>query len=175
MSDSMQNKNSFFAAGLLILVAVSYLIISSTGDTAQYFMTVEELHQMQQQEYMASADSGLVDLSARNITLSGGVLGDTIIYEPTVPRVTFTLIHVPGDPKAVARGGGLAEIIATAARDPNAPRVEVIYEGAKPDMLQHAAQPIMQGHLATDGRFHAEEILFKCPSRYQEADSSNVR
>jgi cytochrome c-type biogenesis protein CcmE len=170
----MQNKNSFFAAGLLILVAVSYLIISSTGDTAQYFMTVEELHQMQQ-TYVTSADSGLADLSTRNITLSGGVLGDTIIYEPTVPRVTFTLIHVPGDPKAVARGGGLAEIIATAAHDPNAPRVDVIYEGAKPDMLQHEAQPIMRGHLTTDGRFHAEEILFKCPSRYQEADSSNAR
>ncbi len=174
MSDSMQNKNSFFAAGLLILVAVSYLIISSTGDTAQYFMTVEELHQMQQ-EYVTSADGGLADLSARNITLSGGVLGDTIIYEPAIPKVTFTLIHVPGDPKAVARGGGLAEIIATAARDPNTPRVDVIYEGAKPDMLQHEAQPIMRGHLATDGRFHAEEILFKCPSRYQEAESSNAR
>jgi cytochrome c-type biogenesis protein CcmE len=174
IASSMQNKNTFFAASLLILAAVGYLIISNTGDTAQYFMTVEELHQMQR-EYATQTEAESASLSARNITLSGGVLGDTIIYEATVPSVTFTLVHVPGDPQAVERAGGLATIIAAAARDPNAPRVEVVYEGVKPDMLQHEAQPIMRGHIAEDGRFHAEEILFKCPSRYQEAGSSDAR
>ena len=38
-----------------------------------------------------------------------------------------------------------------------------------PDLLQHEAQAIMTGRLGDDGVFYADELLLKCPSRYEES------
>jgi cytochrome c-type biogenesis protein CcmE len=152
----MAGKTKFLIAGLLIVVAVGYLIVSSTGDTAHYFLTIEELQIM--------GDEAL----SRSITISGIVLGDTIVYDPTGPQVTFTIVQVPGDPKEVELAGGLAAVRRAAVDDPDAPRLEVVYDDVKPDLLQHEVQPIIRGRLNEDGRFYADEVLLKCPSRYEE-------
>jgi cytochrome c-type biogenesis protein CcmE len=47
--------------------------------------------------------------------------------------------------------------------------MQVIYTGVKPDLLRHEAQAIMTGQLGDDGIFHAEELLLKCPTKYEEA------
>lgn len=152
----MGGKTKFIAAGLLIVAAVVYLIVSSTGSTAHYFLTIEELQAMGDEAY------------GRNITVSGAVLGDTITYDSSVPRVTFTVLQIPGDPQEVERAGGLAAVLHAAVSDPNASRLEVVYDDVKPDLLQHEAQAIMRGQLGKDGRFHADEVLLKCPTRYEE-------
>jgi cytochrome c-type biogenesis protein CcmE len=46
--------------------------------------------------------------------------------------------------------------------------LEVIYDDVKPELLRHKAQPIVRGRLGEDGRFYADEVLLKCPSRYEE-------
>jgi cytochrome c-type biogenesis protein CcmE len=152
----MAGNTKFIAAGLLIVAAVIYLIVSSTGSTAHYFLTVEELQ---------TAEN---DVVGRNITVSGAVLGDSIIYDSSVPRVIFTVVQVPGDPQEVERAGGLAKVLHTAVNDPTAPRLEVVYDDVKPDLLQNEAQAIMRGQLGDDGRFYADEVLLKCPTRYEE-------
>lgn len=152
----MAGKTKFVAAGLLIVVAVAYLIVSSTGSTAHYFLTVEEVQATRSENV------------GKNLTISGAVLGDTIVYDSSVPRVTFSVVHVPGDRKEVERAGGLAAVLHTAVNDPNAPRLEVVYDDVKPDLLQHEAQAIMRGQLGDDGRFYADEVLLKCPTRYEE-------
>ncbi len=152
----MAGKTTFIAAGLLIVAAVIYLIVSSTGSTAHYFLTVEELQTTED------------DMAGRNITVSGAVLGDTIVYDSSTPRVTFTVVQVPGDPEEVERAGGLAAVLHTAVNDPNAPRLEVVYDDVKPDLLQNEAQAIMRGQMGDDGRFYADEVLLKCPTRYEE-------
>jgi cytochrome c-type biogenesis protein CcmE len=131
-------------------------MVTSTADTARYFITVEELRAM---------GEGAV---GRPITLSGAVLGDTIDYDAQEPRVTFAIVQVPGDPAAVEAAGGLSAVLEAAVADTDAPRVEVVYEGVKPDLLQHRSQAILRGELAEDGRFRADELLLKCPSRYEE-------
>ncbi len=153
----MAGKGKFVFAGLLILAAVIYLIISNTGSTAHYFLTIDELRAMGDQAV------------GRNLTVSGAVLGDSIVYEPTIPRVTFTIVQVPADPKEVERAGGLAAVLKAAVNNPNALRLEVIYNNAKPDLLRHESQAIIRGHLGEDGRFYADEVLLKCPTRYEEA------
>jgi cytochrome c-type biogenesis protein CcmE len=75
---------------------------------------------------------------------------------------------VPGDPKAIEAAGGLARVLHDATLDPTLPRLEVVYEGVKPDLLQNEAQAIMRGRLGADGRFVADDLLLKCPSRYDE-------
>ena len=138
------------------MAAVIALIVSSTGSTAHYFLTIAELQAM--------GDDAL----DRNVTISGAVLGDTITYDLSIPRVTFTVVQVSGDPKEVERAGGLAAVLDAAVNDPDAPRLEIVYDDVKPYLLQHKAQPIIRGQLGDDGRFYADKVLLKCPSRYEE-------
>jgi len=158
----MQNKTSFIVAGLLVVGAMIYLIVSSTGSTAQYFLTVEEI--------LAMDDEAM----QRNITVSGAVLGETIVYDALAPRVTFTILNVPADPQEVERRGGLARVLHDAVQDPIGARLEVVYNGVKPDLLQNEAQAIVRGKMAMDGRFYADEVLLKCPSRYEEEIPTQV-
>jgi cytochrome c-type biogenesis protein CcmE len=152
----MRSKGKLIGAGVLIVVAVVYLIVTSTGTTARYFMTIEEVQAL---------DEGAEN---RRLTISGAVLGDTIEYDASEPRVTFTIVQVPGDPREVERAGGLAKVLHDAVNDPDAPEIEVVYPDVKPDLLQHESQAIVRGELGEDGRFYADEVLLKCPTRYEE-------
>ncbi|HHS97848.1 MAG TPA: cytochrome c maturation protein CcmE [Chloroflexi bacterium] len=152
----MGGKTKLVIAGSLIVAAVVYLIVSNTGSTAHYFLTIEELQAM--------GDKAI----GRSLTVSGAVIGDSIVYDPSVPRVTFTIVQVPGDPEEVERAGGLAAVLHAAVNDPNAPRLEVVYNDVKPDLLKGEVQAIVRGQLGEDGRFYADEVLLKCPTRYEE-------
>ncbi|MGD9028786.1 MAG: cytochrome c maturation protein CcmE [Anaerolineae bacterium] len=152
----MAGKAKFLVAGLLIIAAVAYLIVTSTSTTARYFLTIDELRAMGQ------------DADGRRVTISGAVLGDTIDYEPSRPRVTFTIVQVPGDPKEVEHAGGLSRVLQDAVTNRAAPRIEVVYDDVKPDLLKHQSQAIIRGELEPDGRFHADEVLLKCPTKYSE-------
>ena len=152
----MKGKTKLVVAGLLIVAAVAYLIVTSTGSTAHYFLTIEEVRELGEEAW------------ERRLTISGAVLGETIDYDPSQPRVTFTIAQVPGDPKEVERAGGLAKVLHDAVNNPDAPRMEVVYDDVKPDLLQHESQAIIRGQLGQDGKFHADEVLLKCPTRYEE-------
>lgn len=152
----MAGRTGVMVAGLLILVGVVFLIVTSTADTARYFLTVEELK--------AQHD----ELVGRDVTVSGAVLGETIEYDLGGPQVTFTVVQVPGDPREVERAGGLAQVLSDAVSNPDATRLQVVYRGVKPDLLQHESQAIVRGRLEEDGVFHASEVLLKCPTRYEE-------
>jgi len=153
-------RSKLIIASGVIIAAVLYLVIANTGSSARFFLTISEL-----QTAEGSA-------SERNLTVSGAILGDSILYEPEVPRVSFTIVEVPGDPQEVERRGGLARVLEEATADPSLPRVTVVYEGVKPDTLQHQAQAIVRGRMGADGAFHAVEVLTKCPSRYEDGLSS---
>jgi cytochrome c-type biogenesis protein CcmE len=152
----------FIIGGILILAAIIYLIISATNANAEYFLTVNELK---------SKGADLVD---RNVRISGAVIGDSISYDPQTMNLTFEIAHVPGDNAAIEMGGGLAEVLHAAVTDPLRERLTIIYNGPKPDLLRAEAQAIITGHLAQDGTFIADELLLKCPTKYQEAVPSQV-
>jgi cytochrome c-type biogenesis protein CcmE len=151
------NRSKFFIGGFLILAAVVYLIFSSTMASAQYFLTVEEL-----------VDQGDENVG-RSVRVSGAVLGDSIQYDSSTLTLNFTVAHVPGSNKEIELQGGLAMVLHAAVMDPQRARIPVQYVGPKPDLLQHEAQAIMTGRLGQDGVFYAEELLLKCPTKYEEA------
>jgi len=151
------NRVKFIVGGLLIVAAIVYLIVTSTRASAQYFMTVDEL----------SANSG--DVIGRDLRVSGAVLGDTIQYDPQSLTLRFTVAHVPGDNKEIEEQGGLAEVLHAAVIDPDRTRLEVVYVGPRPDLLRNEAQAIMTGKIGEDGVFYADELLLKCPTKYEEA------
>lgn len=150
-------RNKFIIGGVFILAAVVYLIASSTQASAEYFMTVDELN---------AEGSSAINKSVR---LSGAVLGDTIQYDAATLTLTFDVAHVPGDNAEIEAQGGLAEVLHQAVMDPSRSRIKVVYEGVMPDLLRNEAQAIMTGKLGEDGVFHAEELLLKCPTKYEEA------
>jgi len=158
----LRNQAKFIVGGVVIAAAVIYLMVSSIQASAQYFLTVEEV---------VAQDA---EVQGRNLRVSGAVIGETIQYDPETLTLTFTIAHVPGDNKEIEAQGGLAQVLHKAAKDPAVPRLQVTHEGPKPDLLQNEAQAIVTGQLGSDGIFHADELLLKCPTKYDEAVPQQV-
>ncbi len=156
----MRNKSTLIVAALLIVGAVGFLIVGSTGSTARYFLTVVETLELEER-------------AERDVTVSGAVVHSSIDYDVSVPRLTFSIAHVPGTMREVEDDGGLPAVLARASSDPTVPRLDVVYEGVMPDRLPESPQVILRGRMGDDGRFHADEVRLKCPSRY-EADQEGA-
>ncbi len=143
----------FMVAGVLVFGAAIYLIVSGTLAGARYFITVDEL----------VTDAAYVGETVR---ISGAVIGDTIVYDtsdPDMPVIEFTISHIP------AEFDDLALALHESVQNPDLSRVPVRVENeAMPDLLQNEAQAIVTGHLDENGVFHANELLLKCPSRFEE-------
>jgi cytochrome c-type biogenesis protein CcmE len=155
-------RMKFIIGGLLIVAAVAYLIFSSTKANAQYFLTIDEL------ESKGSSVAG------RDLRISGAVIGDTIQYDSQNLELTFIVANIPGDNKEIEAQGGLATVLKKAVNDPNSTRIQVVYYGPQPDLLRDEAQAIMTGKLGDDGIFYADELLLKCPTKYDEAVPEQV-
>jgi len=156
-SSGSANRVKFIVGGLLIITAIIYLIVSSTQANAQYFLTVKELENKGQ------------SVAGRNLRVSGAVIGDSIQYDPETLTLSFDVAHVPGDNKEIESQGGLADVLHAAVTNPNLPRLHVIYTGVKPDLLRDEAQAIMTGKIGEDNIFYADELLLKCPTKYEDA------
>lgn len=150
------DRMKFILGGLLIVTAVVYLIVSSTGAAAQYYLTIDEL--------IARGES----VGDRNLKISGAVDGETIDYESKSLTLRFTMAQMPSDMEEIEAAGGLAQVLHQAVSDPTAARLQVEYIGPKPDLLRHEAQAIVTGRMGQDGVFYADELLLKCPTRYED-------
>ena len=166
METSVKSPSSgrlkFLLGGALILAAVVYLIVSSTKASAEYFMTIDELR--------AKGQSAI----GQNLRISGAVIGSTIQYDPNTLNLSFEVAEVPADNAAITAQGGLAQVLHIAVTDPTRTRLTIVYHGPKPDLLRDEAQAIITGHLDSSGVFQADELLLKCPTKYQQAVPSQV-
>ncbi|MFO8036291.1 MAG: cytochrome c maturation protein CcmE [Anaerolineales bacterium] len=151
-------KLKFILGGLLIVSAVIYLIVSSAQAHTQYYLTVEET--------LSKYERG--ELDGRHLRISGAVIGESIAYDIDTLELSFTIAHVPGDMKTVDAQGGIAAALHQAVTDPECERLDVVFEGPKPDLLQDESQAIITGKMGPDGVFYADEILLKCPTKYEE-------
>jgi cytochrome c-type biogenesis protein CcmE len=149
-------RSKFLIGGLMIAAAVVYLIVSSTRAAAQYYLTIDEL----------TARGG--EVAGRDLRISGAVDGATIAYDARTLTLRFTMANVPGNLDEIERAGGLAAALHQAVGNPEATRLEVVYVGPLPDLMRHEAQAIVTGRLGDDGVFYADDLLLKCPTRYEE-------
>ena len=150
-------KTKFIVGGALIVAAGINLIVSSTQAGAQYFFTIDELN----------SKGG--EVIGRDLRISGAVIGDSLEYDPETLTLRFMVAHVPGDNKEIDSYCVGVKVLYDAVNEPNRNQLQVVYNGVKPDLLRHEAQAIMTGQLAEDGVFHADELLYKCPTKYEEA------
>jgi cytochrome c-type biogenesis protein CcmE len=125
---------------VVVAAAVVYLIVSSISSSAQYYLTVKELRGKGQA------------MAGRNLRVSGYVVGDSIAYTPQASSLSFDIVDTH------------EELSATTKVD----TIKILYTGPKPDLLQHEAQAIAEGKLNPDGTFTANNLLLKCPTRYED-------
>ena len=125
----------FLTGGVLILLAVGYLMLSGTLSGARFFLTVDDV-----------ASNPLY--TDETVRMSGAVLGDTIRYDASTGNLSFTVVNIP------AEFDDLAAALNEAVNDPDARQLTVMMnDETMPDLLQHEAQAIMTGHLGADGVF----------------------
>jgi cytochrome c-type biogenesis protein CcmE len=133
------SRIKFVAGGIVILLAVGYLIVSSFGSSSQYFLTISELR-----------DKG-AEIRGDDVRISGRVIGDSILYDSQALRLEFDVVDDLAD---------------------QSNPLHIVYNGPKPDLMQHEAQAIIEGTWQNDGVFYAHDradsLLLKCPTRYEE-------
>lgn len=151
------NRLKFIIGGVLFVSAVVVLVIGVSRATAEFFITVQELLESDE------------DLTGQNLRVSGAVVGDSISYDAETGWLSFTIAHIPGDDDEIEALGGISEVLHQAVNDPDNLRLDAMYQGAPPDMLRDEAQAVLTGSLESDGMFLVEELLLKCPSKYEDA------
>lgn len=136
---SSASGTKFLVGGLVILLAVGYLIVTSFGSSAQYFLTVTELY-----------GKGS-DILGEDVRISGVVNGDSIRYDSQTLRLEFDVVDNLNDlsnPLHVVYIGPKPDLMQHEA--------QAIIEGA------WNSDGIFYAH----GR--ADSLLLKCPTRYEE-------
>jgi len=139
-------KPKYLLGFALIVAAIVFLIVTSMQANAQYFLTVTQLRDRGQ---------AVVDQSVR---VSGAVVYDkTVLYEVrnNEPYLEFSVVDTEDQ---------------IGKQTP----LRIVYKGPKPDLLQAHAQAIVEGHLGADGNFYADNLLLKCPTRYEEQFPNQV-
>jgi len=149
------NKLKFILVSVGLIAVVAFLLITGTASSGQYFITVNTL-------------LARPELAGKTVRITGAVIGSTIHNDQTAHTFTFTLANLNDDPAALDKSGGLAKALHMAVVDPASTHLNVVVlNQPMPDLLQDEAQAILTGTLDAKGVFHADEVLLKCPSRYQ--------
>jgi cytochrome c-type biogenesis protein CcmE len=91
----------------------------------------------------------VADLQGQNVRISGSVIGSSIQFDAQTLRLEFQIVD------SVEQIGLQEPLI-------------IAYEGPKPELLEDHAQAIVEGRLNSDGKFQADTLLLKCPTRYEE-------
>jgi cytochrome c-type biogenesis protein CcmE len=87
--------------------------------------------------------------SGRRCQVMGDIVHSSTTYETSSQQLLFTIVDPSGDP------------------------LEVAYHGIMPGNFEQATQVVAKGTYA-NRRFAADEILVKCPSKYQGSEAQNV-
>ena len=149
------NRLKFILVSIGLIAVVGFLLITGTASSGRYFITVNSLLARH-------------DLAGQTVRVTGAVIGSTIHNDQTTHTFSFTLANLNDDPAALDKSGGLAKALHMAVTDPTASHLTVVVlNQPMPDLLQDEAQAILTGTLDSNGVFHADEVLLKCPSRYQ--------
>lgn len=144
---SKSNRLKFIVGGLVLVAAIGFLVINAMSGSTQLYKTVNEFYADQTR------------LTGRDLRVSGWVLGDSIKFEQlddTTSRLEFQIVDDIKNP------GQRLTIVAM-----NEPM---------PDLLQHEAQALVEGHADGEGVFMANSggVMLKCPTRYEELEAQGA-
>jgi cytochrome c-type biogenesis protein CcmE len=98
-------------------------------------------------DYVSIADARQAQPGERAVRVVGAIVPDSVAWDARNLTLTFAIEDDTG-------------------------QLPIVYRGPQPDMLVDAVEAVVVGHFdpAADA-FEAEELLMKCPSKYEEAGS----
>ena len=130
-------KIKFIIGGILIVIAIAYLVFSAVQNTGAYYIPLDEINKD------PSAYVG------KNIRVSGAILQESADWDAPNLMLNFRMSDESGE------------------------SILVSFHGSRPSNFDEATEAIVEGHVQPDGTFKADNLLLKCPSRYEEAPQAN--
>jgi cytochrome c-type biogenesis protein CcmE len=93
-------------------------------------------------------------LSGKMLRVSGNIVTDSITYDAPTLDLTFKI----SDPKDAGK------------------QIPIHFHGVKPDQMDRpGSSAIVDGKLLSNGTVDANELMLKCPSRYEQLDEITVQ
>lgn len=144
-------RNVRFAIGAgLMIAAIAYLIVTAVRNTAEYYMTVNEV----------KARQG--ELSGQMLRVAGRVVPGTISWDPGTLTLKFAIVQPPP-----GEGQPLVKPVSTSLSSEPGAAFSVISRGEpKPDMFAPGRDVIVEGQLQKGNMIEAHQVLTSCPSKY---------
>jgi cytochrome c-type biogenesis protein CcmE len=124
--------------------------------------------------------AGLVILAGL-VYLAVTVTRASAVYYLTVPELyargagaTQRSVRVSGVVDAGSIQRDPASFVTRFTASDSGGTLPVVYKGPVPDIFQPGIQVVVEGKLGTDGVFHADNLLTKCPAHFQAATATAV-
>ena len=138
-NNGRRTRNRLIILGVVVALAVAYMIYAAFPGNALYFVTVSEFRGGE--EYQ----------DGRVLRVSGKLVPDSFQREDNGTLARFQLVDKEGD-------GGEASLDAS-------------YVGVMPDLFFNPhSEIILEGSYTPNGVFETDNILVKCPSKYQSLE-----
>lgn len=136
----MNSRLKFVLITVAIVGGLAWLAVDGIGEAATYYVTLDELHAME-------------EVTGKRIRVGGDVEPGSIVRN--AHGVEFTILQTPEEPGEVLVG------------EPR--KLSVVYTGEDPlpDTFRDRAQALCDGKLRSDGVFEAHKIQAKCASKYE--------
>ena len=141
--ESRSHRTRFVIIAVVVALALAFMIWAAFGENTRYFLTVSEFNDKQ-------AGQEIVD--GQMVRVSGKLVEGTFDRPEKSTISHFQITDKEGS------YSGSALLLAT-------------YDGVLPDLFFNPhSEIILEGSYSGDGVFQANEILVKCPSKYEDLD-----
>jgi len=141
----MRIRSRFLLGACVIAGAIAYLIVTAIRNTAEYYLTVNEV------------DVRRAELEGQALRIAGRVKPGSVSWDPRTLTLAFAIAAIP-DP-------GGAGVQPAAAVSPVS--FYVVCRGQpKPDMFAEGRDVIVEGRLGGGNAIAASQVLTSCPSKY---------
>ena len=140
VASGRSNRTRFIIVATVVVLALGFMIWAAFGENTRYFLTVSEFNSK------ADVQDGQM------VRVSGKLVEGTFNRGEKSTLSQFQLT----DKEGVSSGTAL---------------LQASYEGVLPDLFFNPhSEIILEGSYNATGVFHANEILVKCPSKYEDLE-----
>jgi cytochrome c-type biogenesis protein CcmE len=137
----VKKQSKFVAGGVLLAGVVVYLMVTGARDSMTYFLTPAELTQRVAANPQFAEQSG--------VRVGGRVVPGSVRYDQRTLDLHFTLVDI----------------------ETGRTSFPVHFNGPLPDTFEEGRDVVVDGKYAPGGTFQASQVLTKCGSRYEAAES----
>ncbi len=149
----MRIRSRFLVGACVIATAIGYLIVTAIRNTAEYYLTVNEVCTRR------------AELEGQALRIAGRVRPGSVSWDPRTLTLAFAIAAIPNP-----AGAGVQPAAAVTPLS-----LHVVCVGQpKPDMFAEGRDVIVEGRLGPGGEVAANQVLTACPSKYVPKDPKSA-